>query len=285
MGQESPGALRPAVTTSAVFRSGAAAGRARRMGRPAGPVPVRSVRRLITAGGVLLLIAAGGALPGCAGPQEMLIKSGLDSLRMEVAGMRVRDSLAYVRLADVQREVKEQKDILLSTRAATGSTTREMMDQMERLESRLGEVMGRFQRVSERTAAPVLPGGADAAQMYDQAAQDLTQGRYEMALQGFRDVVRQFPTSELADNAQYGVGECFFAMAKFDSASIAYAMVEALAPQGDKVPSALFKLALSQEKEGQEAAARKTLEDLVQRFPNAGEAQLARERLGTARRR
>lgn len=268
-----------------IFRTGTAPRRARRAVWPAGSAAGRGIRRLLAAGGVLLLAAAGGGLPGCAAPEAMLIKSGLDSLRTEVAGMRVRDSLAYVTLADVQREVQEQRDILLSTRAATGSTTREMMDQMARLESSLNEVMGRFQRVSERTSVPATPGGADATQVYDQAAQDLTQGRYEMALQGFRDVVRQFPTSELADNAQYGVGECFFAMAKFDSAAIAYAMVEALSPQGDKVPAALFKLALSQEKEGQDGAARKTLEDLVKRFPNAGEAQLARERLGTARRR
>jgi len=268
-----------------VLRPGTASGRARRVARAtrSGPNPWR---RAAGASAVLMLAAAGGGLPGCAAPQAMLIKSGLDSLRTEVAVMRVRDSLAYVTLADVQREVKEQRDILLSTRAATGSTTQELFDQMSRLEARLGEVMGRFQRVTERTTAPpAAASGVDVTQLYDQAAQDLTQGRYEMALQGFREVVRQAPASELADNAQYGVGECFFAMARFDSASVAYAGVEALAPDGDKVPAALFKLALSQEKEGRDADAKTTLEDLVQRFPNAGEAQLARERLGTARRR
>jgi tol-pal system protein YbgF len=265
-----------------ILRSGTASRRARRVVHTTRPT--RALRGAAGAAGVLLLAVAGGGLPGCAAPQAMLIKSGLDSLRTEVAEMRVRDSLAYVTLADVQREVVEQRDILLSTRAATGSTTREMFDQMERLEARLGEVLGRFQRVSERTTTPPAA-GVDVTQLYDQAAQDLTQGRYEMALQGFRDVVRQAPASELADNAQYGMGECFFAMALFDSASIAYAAVEPLSPQGDKVPAALFKLALSQEKEGRDADSRKTLEDLVQRFPNAGESQLARERLGTARRR
>lgn len=251
--------------------------------RAAGP---NAVRRGGVAAGVFLLAAAGGGLPGCAAPQAMLIKSGLDSLRTEVSRMQERDSVAYAMIADVQREVSEQRDILLSTRAASGSTTQELFDQMARLEARLGEVMGRFQRASERTTTPPpVADGVDVAQIYDQAAQDLTQGRYELALQGFRDVVRRAPASELADNAQYGVGESFFAMALFDSAAIAYAAVEPLAPEGDKVPSALFKLALSQEKLGSEADARRTFEDLVQRFPNAGEAQLARERLGTARRR
>jgi len=267
---------------------GAASSRARRVAHVTllhGDAP-RGLRRASALLVPFILLGVVGGLPGCAAPQAMLLKSGLDSLRAVVDTMRVRDSLAYVAIAETRREVSEQHDILLSTRAATGSTTRELFDQMERLETKLDEVMGRFQRVSERgSVAPPPSGGVDAGQLYDQATQDLTQGRYEMALQEFRDVVRQAPASELADNAQYGVGECFFAMAQFDSASVAYQKVEELAPQGDKVPAARFKLALSLEKEGREAEFRKALEDLVNRFPNSGEAQLARERLGTARRR
>jgi tol-pal system protein YbgF len=121
--------------------------------------------------------------------------------------------------------------------------------------------------------------------MYDQSTQDLTQGRYGLALQGFRDFVRRYPTAELADNAQYGVGECFFAQSQFDSAAVEYARVERGWPQGDRVPAALYKLALSRDRLGQADAAKKTFEDLVKRFPESGEAQLARERLGGARRR
>jgi len=121
--------------------------------------------------------------------------------------------------------------------------------------------------------------------MYDQAAQDLTQGRYDLALQGFREFVSRYPKAELADNAQYGVGESFFARSQFDSAAAEYARVEVQYPQGDKVPAALYKLALSQEKLGRPTDSRATLERLVRRFPLSGEAQLAKERLGGPRRR
>jgi tol-pal system protein YbgF len=97
--------------------------------------------------------------------------------------------------------------------------------------------------------------------------------------------VRRFPSVELSDNAQYGVGECFFAQTQFDSAAVAYADVEARWKDGDKVPASIYKLALSQDRLGQKDAAKKTFEDLVKRFPNSGEAQLARERLGTTKRR
>jgi tol-pal system protein YbgF len=241
----------------------------------------RALVALFVVGGV----AGIAILPGCVAPGLIARQTSLDSLRVIVDTLRVRDSLAYRTLVDVRREVVEQRDILLSTRAASGTTTREMFDQMERLEVKLDEVMGRFQRVTERGGYGSGAGTASSTQLYDQAAEDLTQGRYEMALQGFQTLVREFPDADLSDNALYGVGECYFALAKFDSAGIAYARVESEYPQAEKVPAALFKLALSQDKEGKADESQKTLERLVERFPNSGEAQLARERLGTSRRR
>jgi tol-pal system protein YbgF len=243
-------------------------------------------RRAAGALAVLALAAALATQPGCGAGQIALIRSGLDSLRTVVDTMKVRDSLAYGVVRDTRREVADQRDILLSTRASTGTTTQELFEQMGRLEGKLDEVMGRFQQISQRVPpATSAPAQGDPNQLYDQASQDLTQGRYGLALQGFRDFVRRFPAAELADNAQYGVGECFFAQSQFDSAAIAYAHVEDTWPKGDRVPAALYKLALSRERLGKKDDAKKAFEDLVKRFPNSGEAQLARERLGGARRR
>ncbi len=239
---------------------------------------------------ILLVVAALAATTGCGAPQIALLRSGLDSLRTVVDTLTVREAAAFAVLRDTRREVTEQRDILLSTRASTGTTTQELFEQMGRLESKLDEVMGRFQQISQRVPPPVaapapltVPAQGDPNQLYDQATQDLTQGRYALALQGFRDFVRRFPAAELSDNAQYGVGECFFAQSRFDSAAVEYARVETGWAQGDRVPAALYKLALSRERLGVTEAAKKTFEDLVKRFPNSGEAQLARERLGGTR--
>jgi len=228
-----------------------------------------------------------GALPGCYAPQLMRLQSGLDSLRAVVDTITVRDSVTLATLRDTRSELAEQRDILLSTRATAGNTTREMYDAMQRLQDKLDEVMSRFTQTAERAAARATPPTADVnpAQLYEQATQDLTQGRYAMALQGFRDYVRRFADTDLADNAQYGAGESFFALAAFDSASTEYQRVVDAWPKGDKVPAALYKLGLSRDKLGDAAGSRRALDDLIKRFPNSGEAQLARERVGSARRR
>ncbi len=254
-------------------------------------------RRRLAPGLALALVGATCGLGACTPPQLLTLHSSLDSLRVQVDTLTVRDSITYEALQDTRRDIAAQKDILLSTRATAGSTTQELFEQMQRLEGKLDEVMARFQQVSQRgqaapppasgggpgAAPPAATAGPDPTQLYDQANQDLTQGRYTMALSGFREFVTRFPTLDLADNAQYGIGECFFAQSKFDSAAVAYAAVDAQYPKGDKAPAALYKRALSEEKLGRTADARAHLADLVKRFPLSGEAQLAqsaRERLG-----
>ena len=242
------------------------------------------LRRASAAGALVALAASLPFTPGCYSPALLASRGGLDSLRMRVDTLMVRDSMAYALLLETRHALDAQRDVLLSTRASSGSTSHEVSDQMSRLGARLDEVMGRFNRLEQKGSAPSAAGTAaavDPSTAYDQSAQDLTQGRYALALQGFRDFVARFPTSELADNAQYGAGECYFAQARFDSASVEYARVDKNWPDGDKVPAALYKLALCQDKLGQASNSRKTLNALVKRFPLSGEAQLARERLGS----
>jgi len=259
----------------------------------------QGIRGAAASRGALLAaaLACGLLSSGCYPPQVLTMASGIDSLQTTVDTLAAHDSVAFRMLAEIRREVADQRDILLSTRASSGSTTQELFQQMERLQGKLDEVMGRFNQQPIRSespanpanpgnpSAPATPVGPDPNQLYDQASQDLTQGRYALALQNFREFLRRAPTGELSDNAQYGVAESFYAQSRYDSAAVEYARVEAGHPTGDKVPAALYKLALSQEKLGQAAQAKQTLETLVRRFPLAGEAQLARERLGTARRR
>jgi len=246
------------------------------------------------AASALLLLAALGT-PGCFTAQLTVLKSGLDSLRTQVDTMAVRDSVSAQLIADTQRDLDEQKDLLLATRATATSTSREMAESLDRMEGKLDDIMARFRIQSERQPAPrtapsatapdssavsAKPMTANSTQLYDQATSDLTQGRYAMALGGYRNYLQRYPDTDLADNAQYGVGECFFAQAKFDSALVEYKQVGVRWASGDRAPAALYKVGLCQERLGRKDEAKQTFQDLVKRFPQSGEAQLARDRIG-----
>lgn len=256
-----------------------------RLARPA------ARRRAAPAFAAAALLAAAALTPGCYATQIQRLQSGLDSLRVQADSTSVRDSVAARLLADSRRELADQHDLLLATRATTSSTQRDVAETLARLEGKLDDIMARFRIASERApATPATPpagaGAAEAgptpAQLYDQATQDLTQGRYTLALQGYREFMRRFPDAGLAPSAQFGVGECFFAQAQYDSAAVEYARVDARWPTGDRTPAALYKRALSEDRLARSADARRTLEDLVRRFPSSSEAQLARDRLGAA---
>ena len=243
-----------------------------------------------------LLLAAALGTPGCYTAQMTLLKTGLDSLRTQVDMMSARDSVSAQLIADTQRDLAEQKDLLLATRATASSSARESGESLDRMEGKLDDIMARFRIVSERqpprSASPPAAGdsaagaarpaatASNATQLYDQATTDLTQGRYPMALTGYRDYLRRYPDTDLADNAQYGVGECFFAQARFDSALVEYKQVGTRWATGDRAPAALYKVGLCQERLGRKDEAKQTFEDLVKRFPQSGEAQLARDRIG-----
>src|SRR5262249_20644341 len=51
-------------------------------------------------------------------------------------------------------------------------------------------------------------------QAYQAAYQDFSKGHYALAIPGFRDFVRRFPDSPLADSAQYSIGESYFSMSR-----------------------------------------------------------------------
>jgi TolA-binding protein len=112
-------------------------------------------------------------------------------------------------------------------------------------------------------------------------------------MSGFRDFLRRYPDSPLADSAQYGIGESYYSVAaaataqgQTDKATRAleqavqeFRKVMVTYPRGSKVPSALYKEALSLTELKQTALARVRLQYLVDHFPQSEEAPLAKERL------
>ena len=243
--------------------------------------------RRLAAGGLWLWLASGLALPGCYAPQLGLLRSGLDSLRAVVDTMSVRDSVTRVVLESTRRELADQREILLSTRASTGSTSQEVSEQMTRLGSKLDEVMGRFQQI-QRTS-PSTPSGGEMSQLYDQAAADLTQGRYASALKQFREFVKRYPSTDLTDNAQYGVGRASSPRPCSTAPRWNTRGWKPLSPNGDKVPAALYKLGLSRERQKKAAAAKANAPGLGEALPqlrgSAARARAAGKRAETLIRR
>jgi tol-pal system protein YbgF len=127
-------------------------------------------------------------------------------------------------------------------------------------------------------AMPPRPAGSD--QQNYQAAFALVEGRkYEEASKAFTDFLAAFPTSPLADNAQYWLAETFYVRGQYNVALTEFRKVIERYPQSAKLPDALLKVGFSQAELGDSAAARTSLQEVMRQFPDTTAARLASQRL------
>jgi tol-pal system protein YbgF len=127
------------------------------------------------------------------------------------------------------------------------------------------------------TFTQITPGNPD--QLFAAAYGDYSRGNYDLAISEFRQYVETYPTSEMADNAQYWIGETLFAKGKFAEAVAEFDKVIQIFSKGDKVPGARFKKAMSMFELGQQDLAKAELQALIKLFPKSNEAVLAKQQL------
>jgi tol-pal system protein YbgF len=127
-------------------------------------------------------------------------------------------------------------------------------------------------------AVAARPTGSD--QQNYQAAFDLIQARkYDEANTAFTSFLSQFPTSPLADNAQYWLAETHYVRGQYQNALPEFRKVIETYPQSAKLPDALLKVGFCQAELGDRTAARTSLQEVMRQFPDTTAARLASQRL------
>jgi tol-pal system protein YbgF len=128
---------------------------------------------------------------------------------------------------------------------------------------------------------PAVPStaGLSPQRLFEPARTDYFAGQYSSAILGFEAFLRAFPRSDLADDAQYYIGESYFQQNQFGDAVTAYNQVIQNFPGANAVPDAYYKRGFAQERLGQADAARSSYETVIKSFPDSTAAQLARQSL------
>ena len=127
-------------------------------------------------------------------------------------------------------------------------------------------------------AAANTPSSVEQA-VYSQAFDALKAGSYSVAITGFKDFLGTYPTSPLAENAQYWLGEAYYVNRDYEAAAGAFRAVMRKWPDSRKAPDALLKLGYTQFEQKQFAAARATLQEVTKKYPGTDSARLAADRL------
>jgi tol-pal system protein YbgF len=261
-------------------------------------------------------LAAALAAAGCVSPQDI---EGLQSQLSEIQRQMLqaqRQAPSKQEVEDLGTSVGQQMGSLLKTEADMQVKLQELSSQIDELQAKLEDTNYRLAQLSQQIAAtnqelkafrsqptavapspetfpggdpaatpppqqPVRPSGpaADPQSLYNSAYNDYLRGKYDLALQGFEEYLKNFPGTDLADNATYWIGECYYRQKRYRQAVDQFEGVLSRYPRSDKSAGALLKKGYSLIELGDRSQGVTQLRQVVRQYPTSDEANLARQRL------
>jgi tol-pal system protein YbgF len=235
-----------------------------------------------------LVVALGSlVLGGCAtSPEEDPVYIRMNDLDARVQRIeRVLTNQSLLELAQridaLQadlRTIRGEVELLQNQTEGGKNQSRNLYGDLEKRLAALETLGGVGGASAGGAAAPPVSGGSEQA-TYDAAMAALRGGNYDKAAGAFREVVTNYPTGDLAPNAQFWIGESYYTKGDLESAITAYRKVLSDWPQSRKAPDAMVKLGFSLSDLKRNGEARDMLQDVVRKYPGTPAAQLAADRL------
>jgi tol-pal system protein YbgF len=102
---------------------------------------------------------------------------------------------------------------------------------------------------------------------------------YDGAERDLRSFVESSSASSLADNAQFWIGEIYYARKDYERAILEYNTVIKKYPLGDKVPAAMLKEGFAFLELNDTAHAKTIFSEIVKKYPKEPQAETAKKRL------
>jgi tol-pal system protein YbgF len=117
--------------------------------------------------------------------------------------------------------------------------------------------------------------------LYESSLDQFNDQKYDQALSGFKSFLDTYPKSDLADNAQFWIGECFMGLKQYEHAILEFNKVIKNYPKENKVPNAMYRQAIAWLKIGDSAVAEDVLKKLIKSYPKSPEAVDAEKKLSS----
>ena len=179
----------------------------------------------------------------------------------------------------------------------------ELQTSMTELLERLDVINDRLQRLEQsrestggRAAVPAPPSspapqspiaattssalrGAQLAEQYRSAIMLYGARKVEEARVEFQRVFDSDPSSELADNALFWIGETYFSAGDYGNAISYYRRVSQQYGDQNKAPDAVYKMAMAFARTGDLVLARNTFQEVIERYPYSTPAASAKAEL------
>ena len=116
-------------------------------------------------------------------------------------------------------------------------------------------------------------------ELYKQGLDLVRSGKIDEAIPCLVKYIELYPRTELADNALYWLGECYYKKRDFNQAVNEFKKVLTDYPSGNKVPSALLKMGYAYFELRQTTQALESLQKIINQYPNDPTFSLAQKKI------
>jgi tol-pal system protein YbgF len=119
------------------------------------------------------------------------------------------------------------------------------------------------------------------ADLYKKARNLLIEENYIVAADIFTDFITRFPENELAGNAAYWLGECYYSLNQYKKAITVFKFLVTEYPKSGKVPGAILKTGYAYISLDDSNRAHHYLKTVLKKYPFSPAAEKAQEKLKT----
>jgi len=264
---------------------------------------------------VLAVAAASGRRALAGQKKEDIILSELRQIQVQLGQLQTAQAVLKSAIDAVSAGATEQQDLLRKTLADSKIALERVQQDMSILSERIDETNSRLgglredlvtlrqsreplvipaaepvpgeagstpgQAPATETPAPavVVATGPSVIDIYNEARNDYTQGRFALAISGFKDVLELDKRGDLADNAHYWMGESYLAQRQHELALGEFDKIIRDYPQSNKRPDAYLKKAMTLEEMGRRSEANVMYELVIEQFPRTAQERVARRKL------
>lgn len=194
----------------------------------------------------------------------------------------LKDKLASIEAAIVS---SQQRIATLEGQGhGNGQRLTEMRDAIAQLESKTNSLEKGLSSAkaesSSRHKESAKEASTDEAEtLYQKGYTETTAKDYSKAVMTFQKFLSSYPEHKFAPNAQYWLGEIYYAKGDWEMAILEFDKVIKKYPAAEKTPASLLKQGFAFEKLGSRREAKVLLQEVVEKYPKTSEAAAAKKRL------
>ncbi|MBL4601515.1 MAG: tol-pal system protein YbgF [Emcibacteraceae bacterium] len=182
-----------------------------------------------------------------------------------------------IRISELETQLRQMTGQLEEATFKISNMTRQLETMQKDNEFRFAELEkngttsgGGMTAVTTPTSVAPLPSGTPK-QQYDYAYGLVSNAQYEQAEVSFLEFLRAHPKDTLAGNAQYWLGQTYYARGNYADATRSFLEGMSKYPQSPKAPAYLLKVGMSLNLLGEKSEACEIYRELNARFPDSSE--------------